>query len=159
MNLIMLFAMLFVGYSSTAIAQSAATDADFQRELLHVLREAVAGHYAYAAALTLVVLVALARKQAARWEWLGSDQGGALLVLLGAFGGAVVAAASGTREVTWMLARDAAIVAFSASGGYSLLKRLLVTPYVVPLAARQDLLGSVARVIVWAFTAPVAQKV
>lgn len=152
MSALGVFAFVFLGFSSTAVAQAVASDQALQQQISEVLRELVAGHYAYAAALLLVLSVALVRRYATdRVAWLRTDQGGAALVLLGAFGGAIVAAASGTRDVTWALAQDAAIVAFAASGGYSLIKRLVITPYVAPLAQRPDAWGAVAKLIVWIF--------
>lgn len=95
-------------------------------ELARPVFDAVmAGQYPLAAALALVLLVAVARKWLApRVPFFGSDAGGALLALAGSFGGAVATALLAGATLSWSVAWTALGVAFTAAGGYSLVKRL-----------------------------------
>lgn len=85
------------------------------------------GHYAYAVALALVVAAALIRKYGgARFPIFHTDAGSFLLVIGGSFGTALAAALTGGGALTLHLALMAGVVAFSAAGGYSAVKALLL---------------------------------
>lgn len=110
---------------------------EFSTELLGSLYAAAkAGHYAYATALALVVCVSLVRRYGVgRIAWFATDTGGAALALLGSLGAALAASlADGklTPSVLWA----ALGVAVTASGGYSLFKKLVVTPFLKPWSAK-----------------------
>lgn len=111
---------------------------DLSVEALRLLYAAAkSGHYAYATALALVLVVALVRRYAApRVAWLASDAGGAALALFGSFGAALAAALASGDGLSWRLVWAAIGVAVTAAGGYSLVKRLIVTPILVPLSKR-----------------------
>lgn len=94
----------------------------------------MSGNYTLAAAMALVLAVAVLRKYGAkRWPFLASDAGGSLLALLGSFGGAVGTALMAGAAISGGLLWSAAGIAFAASGGYTLVKRLLVDPVLKPL--------------------------
>lgn len=118
-----------------------------------VLSAILSGQYAYAAALALVLAVAAARRYGgARFPFLRSDAGGASLALVGGIGGALVNSLAAGGGVSLALLWSALLVAVGAAGGYSLIKRLIVTPILEPLAARAPApIRAVLGVILWAF--------
>jgi len=126
-NAVFALCVMFVSFVGTSAA-FAATDAGGLEDLARPLFDAVmSGHYAYAASCALVLLVAVARKWGKGWwPWLGGDAGGSFLVLLGSFGGALATALAGGGPVSLALVWTACKVAAGASGGYTLIKRLLV---------------------------------
>ena len=94
------------------------------------------GHYAYAAAIALVVAVALTRKYlGARVPWLHSDQGSASLVLIGSFGTALVASLAGGGPLTIGMAEAAGMIAFVSAGSYGALNSLVIKPLAPKLPA------------------------
>lgn len=112
-----------------------------------------AHHYAYAAALALVLLVALVRRYAGpRWPWLHTDAGSSVLVLLGSFGASLATALSGGAPLTLNIAWAALGVATTAAGGYALLKQLLVTPILCKWeASAGSTTKKVLRAVLWVF--------
>lgn len=110
---------------------------ELSTELLGLLVTAAKnGNYAYATALALVVCVALVRRYGVgRIAWLGTDAGGAALALAGSMGAAMTTALA-TGSLSWSLVWAAIGVAVTAAGGYSLIKRLIVTPIIKPLASK-----------------------
>ena len=117
-----------------------------------VLAAVMSGQYAYAAALALVFAVAAARRYGgARVPFLRSDAGGALLAVGGAFAGALATSIAASGAISIGLLWSALGVAVAAGGGYSLIKRLIVTPVLEPLAARGGVLGAVLGVVLWVF--------
>lgn len=111
---------------------------EFSMQVLSdILSAAKAGHYAYAAALALVVGVTLARRYGAgKLPWLASDTGGAVLSFAGALGAAFASALATGGAVSLSLVWAAVGVAVTASGGYTLAKKLLINPILKPLAAK-----------------------
>jgi hypothetical protein len=110
-----------VAFAATGVAEDASL-----LDLLQPVLAAVKGGQGFlAAALVLVLCVSLARRYAgSRFPWIMSDVGGALLTLLGAFGGAAATALMAGTAPSIGLAVTAFGVAFAASGGYSMVKRL-----------------------------------
>ena len=104
-------------------------------DLLAMLYAAVTGgQWYYAASISLVALVALARKYGGdRFPFFHTDQGAALLVLLGSFGGMMVSNLADHAAPTWGMVSTAFGIAFGAAGGYAMVKTLIVLPYLVPL--------------------------
>jgi hypothetical protein len=99
-------------------------------EIAKAIYTAVAsGDYLLVAALALILLVAFLKWLAPKLhdsvgDFLNSDAGGALLVLLSSYGAALSTAHMAGAGWTWGLARTAAVVALTAAGGYSVLKKL-----------------------------------
>lgn len=124
-----LFTTLVV-FTAGAHAANAIDPADGSLDVAKAVYDALhGGHYAYAAAMALVVAVALLRKYGgSAIPALHTDAGSALLVLGGSFGAALAATLAGGGPLTWPLAWSAACVAFAAAGGYATIKKLVVTP-------------------------------
>lgn len=119
-------------FTATATVAQAAQEnpesiVDIAKPVFDAVRD---GNYPAAAALALVLLVAIVSRYAP-WAFFKSGHGKALLVLVGAFGGALgtgwLAGAPVAAATFWAALK----VAVSAAGGYSLFKSLLV-----PLLAR-----------------------
>lgn len=120
----------------TASAHAAGAVAPDEGSLLDLARpifdQVMAGHYIAAAALSLVFLVALAKRYAPGkyGDFIRGDVGGSLMTLLGSFGGALSLATIGGAPWTWGMLTTALTVAFAAAGGYALIKKLIVEPLV-----------------------------
>lgn len=126
---------LVAAFAGVATAQTATVGEDTSLlELARpVLDAMLASNPGLAAALALVLIAALARRYGARaWPWLATDAGGALIVLVGAFGGA--AASTLYQGGAWSptMAWAAFKIAAATGGGYSLVKRLVVDPVLRP---------------------------
>jgi hypothetical protein len=148
-------------FASTSVAVAAAPAATPDPGLLDLARpvyEAVLhGQWYLAAALALVLVVALVRRYAGpRVPFLHSDAGGALLALVGSYGGAVATAlAAGGAVFSAHLAWVALTVAIAAAGGYSLIKKLIITPFLVPWAAKAPAwLKPLLAIVIWIFERP-----
>lgn len=122
------FLATFTGVSVALAAGDAAVAEPSLLDLLQpVLTAAKAGQGVLAACLLLVFGVAAARRYGAkRWPWLAGDAGGAALTLVGSFAGALATALAAGTGFSFALAASALGIAFTASGGYSMVKRLLV---------------------------------
>lgn len=118
-----------VTFAGVAAAQSAAggeeaTLLDLARPVAEAL---LSGNPGLAAALALVLAAAIARRYLApKVPFFASDVGGALLVLVGSFGGAAAAAITGGASWSLALAWTALKIATAAAGGYSLAKPLIL---------------------------------
>lgn len=121
-----------------------------------VIDALLSGNPGLAAALALVLAAAVARRYGSkRFPFLATDAGGALLVLVGSFGGAAATALTGGAAVSLGLAWKALLVAFAASGGYATVKRLLVTPLLRPLYEKAPAwLKPVLALVLWVFDQP-----
>lgn len=145
-----------VAFTATAFASAGLTDdgslLDYARP---VLDAALAGNYPYAFALALVLVAAVARKWGAKhWTFLATDAGGAATVLLAAFGGALATATAAGAWPTGAMLWTAAQIAAMASGGWSLVKKLVIDP-LRPWASRQSAwVQSVFAVLSWVFDKP-----
>jgi hypothetical protein len=113
------------------------------------------GDYVYAGALALVATVAVARLYGTDYiAWVGTDQGGAALALFGSLGATLAVSLSDGSGLTWGILSRAALIAVSAAGGYSMIKRLLITPYLVPVVNKHPKLAGVLRVVLIIFNIP-----
>lgn len=122
------------GFTLTAHAAALIDPVDGSLDMWGSIYNAVnGGHYALAASASLVVAVALCRKWLGGYfQWMHTDAGSAVLVLLGSLGAALTGALAGGGPFTWHLGYSALLVAFTAAGGYAALKKLVI----VPLAPR-----------------------
>lgn len=162
---ILVFLVSFVG---TAFAASSVTgDAGSLLDLAQPIFKAImSGQYIYAAAAALVFLVAAARKYGApKLPFLGSKVGGALLAVVGSFAGAVATALAAGAALSWGMVTAAGSVAFTAVGGFVLLKDLLVKPVLRPLMEKLSMGGPLAKaaavvlqMVLWIFDKPDPDK-
>lgn len=117
-----------------------------------VYEAALGGQWALAAASALILGVAVVRKFGDEWSWVNKDWGASLLVLLGSFGGAAATALAGGATISFALVWEALQVAVAASGGYSLIKKLLVEPLLRPWANKAPKwLKPFLNMILWLF--------
>ncbi len=160
-------AAFWLGIAGTVFASSAATQVagvapdgniwDLAKPVMDAIR---GGQYAFAAALGLVFLVAAIRKyHGARWPFLNTDAGGALLTLIASFGGAMATgmAATGAKALTFGLAWASVGIAVMAAGGYSLIKKLLVDPLLASAwynSKAPTWFKSVMSLVLWIFVRP-----
>lgn len=119
------------GFVGTSAVVDVVTDPVGSWESLQPLvQKLLAGRYWEATALALVVFCALVRKYgpsiSPRMNWVKGDVGGALLVFFGSLGGAAATALAAGTAPSLALLVLATKVAFAASGGYSLVKRIAV---------------------------------
>lgn len=132
--LLCVFALL-AAFAAPTLAAGAAVDAPDVSvwDLLRPVYDAFAhGQYVLAGALALVAAVALARKYlAGKVPFLATAIGGAILTVLGAFGGALAAKLAGGVAVTWEIVKQVLGIAVTAGGVFSLVK-----PFAEALAAR-----------------------
>ena len=159
---------LVLATSATAFAAGAASPQDGNLvDSAKLIWEAATGHHWWlAASLALVAGVAAFKHYAPgkAGEWARGDKGGPILVLIGAFGGALATglAASGTDALSLSMAWAALQVAAGAAGGYALIKNLVVDP-LLKSKWYQDKAPAWLRAIldigVWAFTKPAADVV
>lgn len=97
-----------------------------------VLDALMSGKPGLAAALTLVLLAGVAQRYAGKHvAFFNGSLGRALIVLVGAFGGAAASALVGGATWSASLLWHALGIATSAAGGYSLIKALLVEPFLL----------------------------
>jgi hypothetical protein len=129
----LVFMLSYVGVAHAADAAEQATGEESLLELAKPVLDALrAGQYPLGAVLALVFAVALARKYGHKLPYVGgkvgpflkTDHGGALLTLLGSFGGAFATALAAGAAPSLALAWTALGVAVAAAGGYSLIKKL-----------------------------------
>lgn len=91
-----------------------------------MLNAAKSGQWRLLAGLLLGVLVWATRKWGARLvPWLGTDRGGAVLVLVLGLLGGVATTLAGDQPLSWSLLVDSLSMAFGAAGGYAVTKKLV----------------------------------
>jgi hypothetical protein len=114
------------------------------------------GHYAYAAALGLILIVALVKRYlGSRISWLHSDVGGTSLTMVGATAGAMATALAGGGPVTWALMKTAMLVGIGAAGGYSVIKKLIIEPLIKPLQSKLPAWAQpIFSIVLWIFDKP-----
>lgn len=152
-------AAFFTATAFAGAAAAASPDDPAMSEMLKAVLDALRGHqYPFAASLALVFAVALTRRYGAKkWPALAGDMGGAVLTLLGAFGGAMAAALGSGSALSGSLAWTATGIAVSAAGGYTLIKKLIVDPMLASAWYRTkapEWLKAVLGVALWVFTKP-----
>ena len=131
--------LTFIGLVSfVATAWAAAGETDLSGTARMLFDYVMSGRYVAGAAASLVLAVALAKRYAPgkMGEWLHSDVGGSLATFVMSLGGALMTATAGSVPWSWGMLTMSAKVAFFAAGGYVLLKKALVDPFLRPLAAK-----------------------
>lgn len=124
-----------------------------------VLDAVMSGHYVYAAALALVVLVAALRKHGADWSpkylsWTRTDWGSPLLVLLASFAGALATALAAGAAPSLAIMSTALGVAVTAAGGFKMAKEL-VAPLLRAVRSRLPAkLQPLVSLLLWVFDKP-----
>jgi len=128
-------------------------------DMLSPVYEAFAGgHYAYCAALGIILLVALIKRYGGdMWPALHGDLGGSLLTLAAAAATAMATAlAVPGAHITLALLKSSLLVGVGAAGGYSMLKRLAM-PALLALQAKLPLWAQpICRLVLWIFDKPTA---
>lgn len=116
----------FAGVAVAAQVVDPAGDGSGIVEAIRPLYDAVlSGRWAFAACISLVLLTTVLRRYGAKYlPWLGTDEGGASLLLAGSFGGALATALGAAQWPTAGMLWTALTVAVSAAGGYTLVKKL-----------------------------------
>jgi hypothetical protein len=124
--------------SANAASVAAPDDGNLLDLARPVFDEIMKGHYIAAASLALILSVALVKRYAPGkfGDFVHSDAGGSLTTLLMSFGGALATATMGGAAWTWGMLPAAGKVAFFAAGGYVLLKKLIVEPFLKPLSMK-----------------------
>jgi hypothetical protein len=152
-----LAALAFFSFIATAAAAGTAVPEDGALlDLARPVFDAIMhGQWWLAASLALILVVAAIKKYAPGkfGAWAHSDLGGSILVLGASFGGAAATGllAAGTGAMSLALAWTALKVALAASGGYSLLKKL-VMPYVRKLGDKAPAwMKPIFSMLLWAF--------
>ena len=148
----LVFILCFGGISHAAAAVEPA-DGSLWDTLKPIYDAYAHGHYLWCGAACLVLAVALTRRYAVpKVGWLATEAGSALLVLLGAFGGTVVATMAGDVTPTWDLVSNALKIAFMAAGGFAAVKSLLIKPYLANWASKGPAwMHTPMQLILWAF--------
>lgn len=159
-NVLSLIGLFLLVFTATAFAQGSLAGADVSiLDLAKPVYEAVmSGDWWIATSFGLVLMVAAFKRYAPgkAGELANTDLGGALLVLVGAFGGALGTGllASGTDVLTLALVTASFKIAFSAAGGYALVKKLLV-PVVEKIALKAPAWAQpLFAMLLWAFAKP-----
>lgn len=127
-------------FTATALAATAVSPDDQSwLELLKPVYEAfMRGEKLYAGMLALVAAVALAKRYmpGKAGAWMNGKYGQPLTVLVMSFGGAMATAISAGTMPGWPMVKTAALIAAAAAGGYSMIKTLLIEPFLRPWAAK-----------------------
>lgn len=160
----LIVSLAFIGllsFAGFALAAGAAAPSTTDGSLLDLAKPVydafMGGHYAYGAALLVVLMVALAKKYLGdKIPWLHSDAGGSLLALLAAMSAAVAAGlATPGASITLALLKSSLLVGIGAAGGYAMLKNLIIEPLLKPLAAKAPAwMQPLFQLIFWIFDKP-----
>jgi hypothetical protein len=126
-----------LAFAGTALAANTIDPADGSLDVAKSIYNALTGgHYAYAGALLVILLVALTKRYLGpKIVWLHSDAGGATLALLASGATALAASLAGGGPVTLGMVKTSALVGVGAAGGYATIKALVVEPLLKPLEA------------------------
>ena len=151
-----------MAFSGAAFAQAAATSATDTTSWMDILQTALrpvydafsGGHYAYAAALLVIALVALAKRYLApKYPVLTTNAGGAAMALTAATATAMATAlAVPDATVSLDLLKSSLLVGVGAAGGYAMIKSLVIDPLIKPLAAKAPLwMQPLFSLVLWIF--------
>jgi hypothetical protein len=154
----LLGALVFVSiWSGVAYAAGVVDPQDGTLDLAKAIHDAFAGgHYAYCAALAIILMVALVKRYIVpREHWLQEYAGSTALTLVGASATALASSLAGGGPITGALIESSLLVGVGAAGGYTVVKKLLIQPVIAPL---QDKLPVWAKpifsTVMWIFDRP-----
>jgi hypothetical protein len=137
-----------VAHAASAVEPQGGTLWDVLQPVLAAFQS---GHYLYCAAIALVALVALVRRYLPA-KYKNSDFVSAGLALVGSFAGSLASAVSSGQVATWAIVDGALKVGFFAAGGYTLVKHLLISPYIQNLATKgPSWLHAPMKLVLWVF--------
>lgn len=146
-----------LSFKTVALAASVAgvDDSSSLLDLARPVFEAFSGgHYAYAAALAVIVMVAALRRYAQpKYAVLQSSVATTLMVLAASMATAMASAlAAPGASVTWSLLESSALIGVGASGGFEVLKNLVIDPLLRPLMSKLPAWAQpIGRVFLWVF--------
>lgn len=158
--ILLIFSLSFAGTAAAAdaVVPSDGTWLDLAQPVLQAFS---GGHYAYCAALAVILMVALLKRyglpgDVASQEWLHSDLGGSLLALVASTATACAAGlATPGAHITLALLKSALLVGVGAAGGFAALKNLVIEPLLKPAQAwldkRVPLLAKPLALVMWIF--------
>jgi hypothetical protein len=135
----LLGALVFVGlWGGVAYAAGVVDPQDGTLDLAKAIHDAFAGgHYAYCAALGVILGVALVKRYLVPKEhWLRDDAGAATLTLVGSAATALASSLAGGGPFTAQLLESSLLVGVGAAGGYTMIKKLIIEPIVAPLQSK-----------------------
>lgn len=144
-------------FGGVALAANAIDPSDGSLDLAKIIYNAFAGgHYAYAAAIAVILGVALVKRYIGpRVLWLHSDAGGATLALVGSAATALADDLANGSPITFAYLESALAVGIAAAGGYSVLKKLLVEPLLIPLRDKMPAWSQwILNAVLWIFDGP-----
>lgn len=130
-----LLALLGVFTATAFAAAAAAPESESLLEMLRPVWEAFSqGKQLHAGMLALVVVIAAMKRYAPGklGVWLATDIGGALTTLGMAFGASMAAATVDGAGLSAAMVKSALGIAVGAAGGYSLVKKLVIEPFLKP---------------------------
>jgi hypothetical protein len=118
------FSASFLGMGYALAATDETAIVDFAKPVFDAVMK---GQFALAGALMLVLLVAFMRRYGSKkFPFFKTDTGGTLLTFLGSLGGAVSTALLAGAGLSFSVMTTAIGVAATASGGYTMIKRLII---------------------------------
>lgn len=144
--------MFIVSFFGTSVAFAQVPPEAGVSDLVKPVFDAVMqGHFALAGALLLILTVAVLRKYGIKkWPFFATDTGGTLLALVASFGGALATTLGAGVSLSWGVLASALGVAATASGGYTLIKRLAIPMLkMLPKSLQKPL-----SLIYWIFESP-----
>lgn len=127
--------------------------------LLPVYQAFARGEHLYAGMLALIAAVAILKRYAPDWKGISGfvhgDFGGALLTLVASFAGGMITAGVGEgTPVSWLMVKTATSIAIGAIGIYVGFKKLVLVPFLLPLAAKHTWLQPILNLVIWIFEKP-----
>ncbi len=154
--------LAFLGFfTATALAATAVAppDGNWTDFLKPIYDSFVHGNYLAAGMMTLVLGVALLKRYAPdKWgisTFVHGDAGGTLLTLVASFGTAMVTSLAGTGTVSWAMFKAAGLIAVGAAGGYAIVKKLFIVPFLRPWAEKAPAWAKpILQMILWIFDKP-----
>lgn len=114
-------------FSATAFAANTIDPNSNTLDIAKAVYDAFSGgHYAYAAAIGVILVVALVKRYLVpREHWLQSETWQLVLMLVGADAAAMAAGLAGGGPVSWSLIWSSFLVGVGAAGGFAVLEKLL----------------------------------
>lgn len=104
-----------------------------------IVDSAKAGNWRALAALGLVLVIWAVRRYGTRWwDWLGTDKGGAALVLVIGILSQLAVVIFGKDPLGWKTIVNGIVLGFTAAGGWTVMKKLLPSAEPDPVPTPPD---------------------